>query len=123
MNTELNPNVIPGYQDASVGDVVAKTLQGIQFVTPSGGGTWGSITGTLSDQTDLQTELNNKEKKIYKQANAPSNPSNGDLWIDTDENSIVLPTPTQADSGKVVMVDSNGAYVLSNVINAEDQQY
>lgn len=25
-----------------------------------GGGTWGSITGTLSDQTDLQTALNNK---------------------------------------------------------------
>lgn len=35
MNTELNPNVIPGYQDANVGDVVAKTLQGIQFVTTS----------------------------------------------------------------------------------------
>lgn len=26
-----------------------------------GGGTWGSITGTLSDQTDLQTELDNKQ--------------------------------------------------------------
>lgn len=25
-----------------------------------GGGTWGSITGTLSDQTDLQTALDSK---------------------------------------------------------------
>jgi hypothetical protein len=29
-------------------------------VTPSGGGTWGSITGTLSSQTDLQNALNAK---------------------------------------------------------------
>jgi len=30
----------------------------------AGGGTWGSITGTLSDQTDLQDELNAKEPTI-----------------------------------------------------------
>ena len=29
-----------------------------------GGGTWGSITGTLSDQTDLQTALNTKASKV-----------------------------------------------------------
>src|SRR3990167_8260182 len=29
-------------------------------VIGGGGGTWGSITGTLSDQTDLQTALNDK---------------------------------------------------------------
>jgi len=29
-----------------------------------GGGTWGSITGTLSDQTDLQTALNTKQSTI-----------------------------------------------------------
>lgn len=29
----------------------------------SGGGTWGSITGTLSNQTDLQTALNGKVSK------------------------------------------------------------
>jgi hypothetical protein len=32
--------------------------------TPSGGGTWGSITGTLSSQTDLQTVLNAKQATI-----------------------------------------------------------
>lgn len=32
---------------------------GLEWYTPSsGGGTWGSITGTLSDQTDLQSALN-----------------------------------------------------------------
>lgn len=30
----------------------------------SGGGTWGSITGTLSNQTDLQTALNAKQNSI-----------------------------------------------------------
>ena len=32
----------------------------LEFYTPSGGGTWGSITGTLSDQTDLQSALDLK---------------------------------------------------------------
>ena len=31
-----------------------------EVVTGGGGGSWGSITGTLSDQTDLVTELNGK---------------------------------------------------------------
>jgi len=33
---------------------------GAWYAVTSGGGTWGSITGTLSDQTDLQTELDLK---------------------------------------------------------------
>ena len=32
--------------------------------TSSGGGTWGSITGTLADQTDLQTALDGKVDKV-----------------------------------------------------------
>lgn len=51
----------------------------------SGGGTWGSITGTLSNQTDLQSALNGKEKTIYKQAAEPSGAVDGDIWIDTDD--------------------------------------
>jgi len=34
---------------------------GLEFTTGSSGGTWGTITGTLSDQTDLQTALNGKQ--------------------------------------------------------------
>ena len=39
---------------------VNATATGIEFVdAPVGsGGTWGSITGTLADQTDLQNALN-----------------------------------------------------------------
>ena len=38
------------------GDLVAKG--------GGGGGTWGSITGTLSDQTDLQSALDGKDATI-----------------------------------------------------------
>jgi hypothetical protein len=44
--------------DASIG-----TSAGWE-VESSGGGTWGSITGTLSDQTDLQSALDGKEATI-----------------------------------------------------------
>lgn len=37
-----------------------RALELINSNTPSGGGTWGSITGTLSDQTDLQSALDSK---------------------------------------------------------------
>ena len=37
-------------------------------VSSSSGGTWGSITGTLSDQTDLQTALNAKANTSHNQA-------------------------------------------------------
>jgi len=36
--------------------------------TPSGGGAWGSITGTLSAQTDLQTALNGKAASSHTHA-------------------------------------------------------
>jgi hypothetical protein len=35
-------------------------VNGVPIGTGGGGGSWGSITGTLSDQTDLQTALNGK---------------------------------------------------------------
>lgn len=37
---------------------------GLEWYTPSSGVAWGSITGTLSDQTDLQNELDDKEDSI-----------------------------------------------------------
>jgi hypothetical protein len=47
-----------------------KTINGVSILgsgnitIASGGGTWGSITGTLSSQTDLQTALNGKQATI-----------------------------------------------------------
>jgi hypothetical protein len=43
-----------------IGDGVTQ-LSALSFLGSSSGGSWGSITGTLSDQTDLQNELNDKE--------------------------------------------------------------
>lgn len=34
------------------------------WIVPSAGGTWGSITGTLSDQTDLQSALDAKQNSL-----------------------------------------------------------
>lgn len=51
----------------TAGQVLAKidgTDYNTQWSTPSGGGAWGSITGTLSSQTDLQTALNAKQDAI-----------------------------------------------------------
>ena len=53
---------------------VAVSLDGsnvdVSIVAPaaSGGGTWGSITGTLSDQTDLQSELDGKAAASHTHA-------------------------------------------------------
>jgi len=45
----------------NIGDVLKVSASNLPYwVTSSGGGTWGSITGTLSNQTDLQTALNAK---------------------------------------------------------------
>lgn len=55
------------YQVILVSGTNIKTVNGTSLlgsgniVISGGGGTWGSITGTLSSQTDLQTALNNKQ--------------------------------------------------------------
>lgn len=49
-----------------LGDGVT-ALSALSFLGSSGGGTWGSITGTLSDQTDLQAALDDKEDAANKQ--------------------------------------------------------
>jgi hypothetical protein len=54
---------IPANLSIGVGQSVRRNAAGTLFeaYTPgSGGGTWGSITGTLSDQTDLQSALDAK---------------------------------------------------------------
>lgn len=56
-----------GAQETLVSGTNIKTINGNSLlgsgdlVISNGGGTWGSITGTLSDQTDLQAELDGKE--------------------------------------------------------------
>lgn len=45
------------------------------------GASWGSITGTLSNQTDLNTALANKQNKVSYGTTAPTNPADGDIWV------------------------------------------
>jgi hypothetical protein len=45
---------------------MASTYIELPKVSGGGGGTWGTITGTLSDQTDLQSALNAKENLTNK---------------------------------------------------------
>jgi hypothetical protein len=61
---------------------------GLEFVAggPGGGATWGSITGTLSAQTDLQTALNGKQATLVsgtniKTVNGNSLLGSGDVTI------------------------------------------
>lgn len=43
---------------------IVQIMLGVEIAPSAGGSTWGSITGTLSDQTDLQTALNAKQGTI-----------------------------------------------------------
>jgi len=55
-----------------IGDGVT-VLSALAFLGgSSGGGTWGSITGTLSNQTDLQTALNAKQATLVSGTNIKS---------------------------------------------------
>lgn len=58
--------------------------------TPSGGGAWGSITGTLSAQADLQTALNLK-------AAVPTGTPTGSKFL-RDDNAWAAP-PSGGGSG------------------------
>lgn len=64
---------------ATTGQVLtANGIGGATWQTPSGGSAlWGNITGTLSNQTDLQSALDSKENSINKDAD-PTLSSNSD---------------------------------------------
>jgi hypothetical protein len=66
VDTFLGLSDVPNTYAGSASKVLAVTVteNGIEFVTGGGGSVWGSITGTLSDQTDLQTALNGKQATL-----------------------------------------------------------
>ena len=94
---------LAGFPSAYVADKWMKvnaTANGIEFVdapTGGGGGTWGSITGTLADQTDLQSALEGKAASdhahagVYEAANANIQSHISDInkhidWTGTNQN-------------------------------------
>ena len=130
----------------TVGQVLTKnssTDGDASWQTPqSGGGTWGSITGTLSDQTDLQNALNAKAN--VSALNAKSNTSTlatveststasqaysvGDYLV---YNGILYKVISAINSGETLTPNTNieatttGAELtsLNNGLTAKDWQY
>jgi len=91
-------------------------------VSGGGGGTWGSITGTLSNQTDLQNALDAKQATLVsgtniKTINATSLLGSGDITIsgsvaDGDKGDI-----TVSGSGATWTID-NDAVTTAKILNS-----
>lgn len=94
-------NVSPG----AVGNVLKS--DGTKWVsdTGGGGGTWGSIGGTLSDQTDLQTALNGKEPTI---TTLPINKGGTGQTTAATALNALLPVQT-GNTGKALFTDGTNA--------------
>lgn len=88
---------------------VQAALQTIDQFTFTGG-TWGSITGTLSNQTDLQTALNAKQVNLSL---LPGTYINGDICTYSSSGTL-LNCNTALGSGTVTSVAMTGDGVIYN---------
>lgn len=83
---------------------VKATEDGIEFATVTPGATtWGSITGTLSAQTDLQTALNAKKAKELDGAGAPGVSTGngyelGQIYTDSSANTAYVLVDNTTDA-------------------------
>jgi len=87
-------------------NTVQKALDTLDELTAGGGGggTWGSITGTLANQTDLQSAINAKE--------ATANKGAASGYASLDSNSLVVQNPASASAtpgaNQIVISDGSG---------------
>ena len=95
------------------------TYNGTDWVNQAGGGggggTWGSITGTLSNQTDLQNALNAKQNLV-------STPTNNDILLTNDsgqaiDSGISISTSSTANTDNLLMTAKAVQTALSSVSN------
>lgn len=103
--------------------------QNTGFKTASGGSgaSWGSITGTLSSQTDLQSALDAKQDDLVsgtniKTINGNSLLGSGDLTISGGGNSGGANTPVKLGSGRIYSNIPIGASV-TNVSLSSNTMY
>lgn len=98
----------------------------------SGGGTWGSITGTLSDQTDLQDELDNKvdayNEDTEEGVSTEITTRPDYIMFDVSNNTELTKTVSRIDNGAIQMylqdnelnwtssitMDDNGTFISNN---------
>jgi hypothetical protein len=127
------------YLDQDTNNVYVKTVnelnndstQGWVLVTGEGaGGSWGSITGTLSDQTDLQAALDGKVDDAQVLTNVPA----GAVFTDTTYTNVSefvndagyltsVPANVMVEGENVsLLVNDAGYYNSSNFIAGTDYQ-
>jgi hypothetical protein len=104
MIIKVNYTVSDVYMSTSISPVYIKVVySGVS----GGGGTWGSITGTLSNQTDLQNALNAKF----------NNPTGTTLqYIDGTGAVQTFPTRLESDSLVAVVRNQSGATMTKGTI-------
>jgi hypothetical protein len=78
-----NANVIPKLTGASDGWKISGAKIYTDDYHPGTGGSvdWGDIGGTLSNQTDLQGALDDKQHQVTISTSAPSGGNPGDVWM------------------------------------------
>ena len=89
----LNTDIYVGELFLNITDDVLQTRTDVGIVVlnpPSTGGAWGTITGTLSNQTDLQNALDNKQDNLVSGTNIKTINNNtvlgsGNLVINTTD--------------------------------------
>lgn len=93
----------------------AKTnlVAAINEAASSGGGTWGSITGTLSDQTDLQTALDGKQGTLIFD-NVPTNGSNNPVKSDGIYDAIADVYGVMGQNGAKNLLENTASTTTTN---------
>ncbi|MBK8706621.1 MAG: hypothetical protein IPN33_25630 [Saprospiraceae bacterium] len=90
----------------------------------SGGGTWGSITGTLSDQTDLQAELDGKSDTGHTHIIGDVTGLQTALDGKVDENAaIVAATKTKITYDTKGLVTSGADATTADINDSTDRRY
>jgi hypothetical protein len=102
------------------------TSVNVSVISPavsSGGGTWGSITGTLSDQTDLQTELDGKAATSHTHALSDITQSsatsgqvpkwNGSAWAAAADNNGIYSGSGTIQDGTTATIETGGQFSIN----------
>lgn len=116
-------------QASVTGSDISVSLDGtsvdVSVISPavSSGGTWGSITGTLSDQTDLQTELDGKAATSHTHALSDITQSsatsgqvpkwNGSAWAAAADNNGIYSGSGTIQDGTTATIETGGQFSIN----------